>query len=125
MTVNDGSGPSIGVDFLSPVQLENNITINTNGASDRSIFFRASVNADNAAASDRTLSIDAGTSGVIVLGPVGNTQPLADLDVIAAQFVATANITVNDGPAADVTFSGDFGISPPANSVAITHQRRD
>ncbi|MCI0359285.1 MAG: M12 family metallo-peptidase, partial [Planctomycetaceae bacterium] len=111
ITASDGSGPMLGVDLFGPVQLENNITINTNGASDRNIVFRAAVNADNAGTNDRTLTIDAGTAGVLALGPIGNSQALADLDVIAGIFGAGGNITVNDGPAATATFSGDLAIT--------------
>ena len=109
VTATDGATGN--VDFTAPlIQLEANVVIDTDGAvADKQVTFQGAVNADNATTQDRTLTVSAGTAGVGVFGTIGNLQPLADLDVLAGLFATNGNIVVNDGPAENVTFSGDLG----------------
>src|SRR5207247_7936638 len=50
----------------------------------RSITFASTVNADDAAVNNRTLTVTAAGGAVTFGDVVGGTQPLADLDVTAA-----------------------------------------
>ena len=112
VTVTDGDTGAFAAFQGINIQLDADIVVTTDGAVvDHTAVFQGNVNADDAAAQDRKLTINAGAGVAGVLGNIGNTQPLADLDVIAGIFGAGGNITVNDGPAATLTFSGDLGIT--------------
>jgi hypothetical protein len=99
------------VTFTGPVVLTDNVTIDTDGAADNSVLFdtaASTINADNAAANNRTLTMTAGTGTVAFEGSIGNTQELADLDVTAAAIdLNSPTVRVDDGPGgATVTFDG-------------------
>ena len=55
----------------------------TDGANDNDVSFTSTINADNATANNRTLTVAAGGGTVTLGGAVGDTQALADLDVTA------------------------------------------
>ncbi len=102
----------------------NNLTITTTGAVSHNLSFLGSLNADNAAANDRTLAINAGT-GTITLGTaggsgnVGGAQAFADLDLTASTIrLNVSSVTVNDGPGnAQVTWAGNVILA--AGTVTI------
>ncbi|MBI2987482.1 MAG: hypothetical protein HYY45_12015, partial [Deltaproteobacteria bacterium] len=65
------------------------------------------INADDATANDRTLTITAGTGTVTFGGNIGTTQALADLDVTAATInLAGATVQVDDQGGNTATFTG-------------------
>ncbi|MBI2987483.1 MAG: hypothetical protein HYY45_12020, partial [Deltaproteobacteria bacterium] len=107
ITVDDGAGGATAT-LTGAVVLGANVTIDTDGAADNSLTFTSTINADDATANDRTLTITAGTGTVTFGGIVGGTQALADLDVTAATInLNSTGITVDDGAGgATATFTG-------------------
>jgi hypothetical protein len=110
------------------VQLDNNVTIDLDGAVDHSLFVTGTVNAD-AAANLRTLNVIADTGTARFASAVGNTQSLADFDVMAALIRLGGNVTVNVGAAATTTLDGNvqldgnvaFGLDGAADhSLVVT-----
>jgi hypothetical protein len=108
VTVNDQGGNT--VTFTGAVVLGANVAINTDGAADNSLEFNtaaSTINADNAAANNRTLTITAGTGTVTFDGAIGSTQALADLDITAGTInLNNPTVTVNDQGGNTVTFTG-------------------
>ncbi len=71
------------------------------------VVFNGTINADNAAANNRTLTVNAGTGTVTFDGAIGNTQALADLDVTAATInLNSPTVTVDDQGGNTLTFTG-------------------
>jgi hypothetical protein len=81
--VFDGPGSATST-FSGGVELLANLTVNADGANDNNVNFAATIDADNAATQNRTLTVTAGAGTVTFGDLVGNNQPLADLDVTAA-----------------------------------------
>lgn len=85
------------VTLTGAVVLGANVSLDTNGGgTDGSVSFSSTLNADNAAGQNRTLTTDAGSSSVTFGGTVGGSQALADLDVTAATINVNGNVTVDD-----------------------------
>ena len=84
--------------YGDPVVLGANNTLTSTGGN---VAFASTVNAD-AAANNRTLTVNAPAGSVIFSGNIGNTQPLADLDVTAGP----STIVFNAAAAQTVDVSG-------------------
>ena len=95
--ISDGPGGAFST-MTGPTVLGNNVTFNTHGVNDNNVHFFGAVDADNAGAQDRTLTVTAGAATAIFSGPVGFSQPLADLDVTAGLIrFNTTSFNVSDG----------------------------
>src|SRR6185503_17152440 len=93
--------------FTGPVVLGANVTINTDGATDNSVRFTSTIDADDATANNRTLTITAGTGTARFDDNVGASEALADLDVTAATInLNGATVSVNDQGGNTATFTG-------------------
>jgi Dockerin type I domain len=111
------------VTFTGAVVLGANVTVDTDGATDNNVTFTGTINADNAAANDLTLTVTAGTGTVTFGGNVGTTQALADLDVTAATINLNATTyQVDDSNAAAQTITLNGSVLLGAN-VAIDGDR--
>ncbi|NBT90797.1 MAG: S-layer family protein, partial [Verrucomicrobia bacterium] len=105
ITVDDQGGNT--VTFTGAAVLGANVAIDTDGTGDNNINFTSTINADNAAAQNRTLAIAAGTGTTTFGGAVGTTQALADLDVTAATINFNgATVQVDDQGGNTVTLTG-------------------
>jgi hypothetical protein len=105
ITVDDQGGNT--VTLTGATVLGANVTIDTDGTSDNNLSFVGTVNADNATANNRTLTVTAGSGATTFGGIVGGTQALADLDVTAATInLNTTGITVDDQGGNTVTLTG-------------------
>jgi FG-GAP-like repeat len=107
----DGSGTSAGsVQLTGAIVLQASVSIDTDApaGTDGDVTFTGTVNADDAAANDWTLSVTADTGTISFQNSIGNTQALADLDVMAATINLTGpTIQVDDGAGGQtVTFDG-------------------
>ena len=106
LTVDNQGGNT--VTFTGATVLGANVTIDTDGAADNNVNFAGTVNADNAATQNRTLTVTAGTGAVTFGGVVGAgvNGALADLDVTAGTInlnAATFNVSDQGGNAATLT----------------------
>ena len=84
-----------------------NVVIDADAATtDGNVTFNGSVNADNAATQNRTLTVTAGSGTVQFTSTLGATQALADFDATGALIRLGGNMTVNDGAGGQtVTFA--------------------
>jgi len=118
VTVNDQGGNT--VTFTGPVVLGANVTINTDGAADNSLEFNtaaSTINADNAAANNRTLTITAGTGSVTFEGAIGGAVN-GSLEVITVTGSAISLLNVTTSGNQNYTSTGLMSIGGPLNSVA-------
>ena len=108
--VDDDNAAAATVDFNGVVSLGNDVTLDTDKAigTDSSVAFNSTVDADNAAVNDRTLTIFGGTGSVTFAANVGATSsPLADLDVTAGTINLNASTyQVDDQGGNTATFNG-------------------
>ena len=120
-TDGDVAGADAGtVSFFGPVVLKANVSIDTDATTDRLVEFTSTVNADDATANNRTLTINSGSNFIFFDSHIGNLQPLADLDVTATVTAVVGNITVNDGATPQtVTFNGQLHLDPPTSAKSI------
>ena len=112
--VTDGTGIQ-DIVILPNVQLDADVTILTDGpAGDFNVFFSGSVNADNAAANDRRLTIDTGIAFVNFLSgsSIGGLQPLAGLDITGGDIGFGSSTTVTDG-------AGALNVTSRVNNATI------
>ncbi|MFO0905425.1 MAG: hypothetical protein U0939_20620 [Pirellulales bacterium] len=94
----DSSGKAGAVSLQSSVRLSNNVRISTNGTTDADVTITGLVDADDAAANDRRLAIDAGLGRIEFGGDLGGAQALAELDLTASTIsFSGAKVNVNDG----------------------------
>ncbi|MFM7540900.1 MAG: beta strand repeat-containing protein [Planctomycetota bacterium] len=92
------TGDTVG--YNNNVTLAGNVSVATTSgsASGAAINFSGSVNADNAAANNRTLTLDSGNTGSTIGGNIGNLQPLAGLTVTnALSATFNSDVFVSDG----------------------------
>ena len=96
--ISDGPGGAFST-MTGPTVLGNKRrTFNTHGVNDNNVHNFGAVDADNAGAQDRTLTVTAFAATAIFSGPVGFSQPLADLDVTAGLIrFNTTSFNVSDG----------------------------
>jgi filamentous hemagglutinin family protein len=103
--------------FADPVTLQaDSVTLKTHGSSGDHLTL-AAVDADDASAHDRTLTLDAGTGGTVtVSGALGSTQPLAGLTLVQSNGASFSDaVTVNDG-------SGTITLTDTADGQLIDFQ---
>lgn len=94
VTANAGAGGQT-VTLTGPVQIENNVTINTDGTNDNNVLLTSTVNALDATANNRLFSVTSGTGNITVSGAMGNTQPLDGGVTLSGATINTAAITSN------------------------------
>ncbi|MFM9116841.1 MAG: beta strand repeat-containing protein, partial [Planctomycetota bacterium] len=116
--INDGAGNAT-LTWTGAVVLLNNVSFITNGVADNNLTFSNRIDADDASANDRALSIDAGQGTVNFLGNLGATQALADLDILAASIRLTgASYNIQDGSGGEtVTFAGSVVVIAPTVTI--------
>jgi len=105
--VDDQGGNT--VTFAGAVLLGSNVQLDTNGAADNHLSILGTVNADDATAHNRTLTIDAGAGTVTFGGTIGThaNGALADLDVTAAVIQFNGGmVRVDDQGGNTVTLNG-------------------
>jgi hypothetical protein len=100
-----------GVTFNGDVSLTGNVSIDTDRASspDYSVTFGGLVDADNATANNRSLTINAGTAFVDFLGEIGTKSAgsLHFLDVTANEIRLQGRVIADDAGGATTFFRGD------------------
>src|SRR4029079_18436450 len=107
--VNDqGGNPAT---FTGAVSLDANVTVSADGATDNSLHFTSTVDAD-AAANNRVLTLTADSGDVTLDGAVGGAQALRRFNIGSADNVSlnavttqggTGTNTINIGSAAPIT----------------------
>ncbi|HEX2830690.1 MAG TPA: autotransporter-associated beta strand repeat-containing protein [Burkholderiales bacterium] len=103
-----GAGAASAVTLTGPVVLASDVTINTS-AGGGDVSFSSTINADDAAANNRSLTILAGAGATTFGGAIGNSQPLAGLAVTAGAINLndpTINVNDDNAPATTVSFTG-------------------
>jgi hypothetical protein len=103
-----GATTAAPVTINGALVLGNNITIDTDAsAADANVTINGSINADNASANNRTLTVTTGTGTATFGSSIGTTQALADLDVTAATINLNGPIVrVDDQGGNTATFTG-------------------
>ncbi|MEQ8426956.1 MAG: filamentous hemagglutinin N-terminal domain-containing protein [Gammaproteobacteria bacterium] len=110
VTANAGAGGNT-ITLTGPVQIENNVTINTDGTNDNNVSLTSTVNALNASTADRLFAVTAGTGNITIGGAMGGTQALDGGVTLTGATINTAAITTN---------GTDSGANKAAGAVTIT-----
>ncbi|MFM8251744.1 MAG: beta strand repeat-containing protein, partial [Planctomycetota bacterium] len=117
--------------FTRPVVLGADVTITTvSGTGNGAVTFQGSLNADDAANQNRSLTINSGTGAVTFLS-IGDTQALASLNVTAGSIrLNNATVKLNDAGGQTSTFNGavqlganvvlDMATATTANNLVFT-----
>ncbi|MFO0867305.1 MAG: hypothetical protein U0935_00010 [Pirellulales bacterium] len=108
-TIQVDDGATATLSFQGNVVLANNVTFDlAGGANDHSVEFTGVVQADDATAFDRQLSISAGTGHISLLNGAGNTGAgaLANLQLTASQLRLAGDFFVDDQGGNTVQFQG-------------------
>lgn len=111
--ITDGLATTGPISLSGNVILAGNITMDADRTSDAAILISGTIDADNALAQDRALTILSGTAATTLGGALGLMQPLAGLDVTSAAIdIIGATCRVNDG-----AVGGTVTLAGPANTA--------